>query len=223
MDDRDFFLVWFDLHHRPYPSPLCWFLTWPTLPLSLLLYSWLFPTGGSVCSHLLTLGPRSRIFLPWRWGRYVPPNRRLTQDLHSATSQKTTFFIVTAVITSNLTAVIITFSLKVWISRSPHSSLKTHWVSLEERFKIKGETVQMLISPSSLQWLSVATLSAICLLLKSKGQPYLLSGLVRRRLCFIASWNHSGLPALWAQNLYPPHATSFVYNTVTTSGSKLRS
>jgi hypothetical protein len=41
--------------------------------------------------------PRSRIFLPWRWRRYVLPKRRLTQDLHSATSQKTTFFIVTAV------------------------------------------------------------------------------------------------------------------------------
>jgi hypothetical protein len=33
----------------------------------------------------------------------VPPKRRLTQDLHSATSQKTTFFIVTAVKASNLT------------------------------------------------------------------------------------------------------------------------
>jgi hypothetical protein len=34
------------------------------------------------CSHLLTLVPRSRIFLPWRWRRYVPPKRRFTQDLH---------------------------------------------------------------------------------------------------------------------------------------------
>jgi hypothetical protein len=51
------------------------------------------PTGGSVCSHLLTLVPRSRIFLPWRWRRYVLPKRRLTQDLHSATPQKTTFFL----------------------------------------------------------------------------------------------------------------------------------
>jgi hypothetical protein len=66
--------------HRPYPSPLCWFPMWPTLPLSLFLYSWLFPTGGLVCSHLLTLVPRSRTFLPWRWRRYVPPKRRLTQD-----------------------------------------------------------------------------------------------------------------------------------------------
>jgi hypothetical protein len=54
-------------------------------------------------SHLLTLVPRSWIFVPWRWRRYVPPKRQLNQDLHSATSQKMTFFIVTAVKTSNLT------------------------------------------------------------------------------------------------------------------------
>jgi hypothetical protein len=47
---------------------------------------------------------RSRIFLPWRWRRYVPPKRRFNPlDLHSAASQKTAFFIVTAVKTSNLT------------------------------------------------------------------------------------------------------------------------
>jgi hypothetical protein len=46
----------------------------------------------TVCSYLLTLVPRSRIFLPWRWRRYVPPKRRFTQDLHGATSQKTAFF-----------------------------------------------------------------------------------------------------------------------------------
>jgi hypothetical protein len=33
----------------------------------------------------------------------VPPKRRLTQYLHDATSQKTAFFIVIAVKTSNLT------------------------------------------------------------------------------------------------------------------------
>jgi hypothetical protein len=33
----------------------------------------------------------------------VPPKRLFTQDLHGATSQKTAFFIVTAVETSNLT------------------------------------------------------------------------------------------------------------------------
>jgi hypothetical protein len=44
-------------------------------------------------SHLPTLIPRSRIFLPWMCRRYFPPKRRVTQDLHGATSQKTAFFI----------------------------------------------------------------------------------------------------------------------------------
>jgi hypothetical protein len=64
----------------------------PTLPPSLFLHSWVFSTGGSVCSHLLMLVPRSRIFLLWRWRRYVPLKRRFTQELHSATSQKTALF-----------------------------------------------------------------------------------------------------------------------------------
>jgi hypothetical protein len=78
--------------------------------------SWPCPQGFNItvnmtakcncsCSHLATLVLRSRIFLPWRWRRYVPPKRRLTQDLHSATSQKTTFFIVTAMKASNLTGI----------------------------------------------------------------------------------------------------------------------
>jgi hypothetical protein len=46
----------------------------------------------SVCSHLLTLVPCLRIFLPWKWRWYVLPKRQLTQDLHGATSQKTAFF-----------------------------------------------------------------------------------------------------------------------------------
>jgi hypothetical protein len=41
----------------------------------------------------LTLIPRSRIFLLWRWRRHVPPKRQFTQDLHGATSQKSAFFI----------------------------------------------------------------------------------------------------------------------------------
>jgi hypothetical protein len=55
-------------------------------------------------SYLLTLGLRSRIFLPWRWRRYDPPKRRFNRPhLHSATPQKTAFFKVTAVKTSNPT------------------------------------------------------------------------------------------------------------------------
>jgi hypothetical protein len=42
---------------------------------------WRMPSSGmsAVCIHLLTVGPHSRIFLPWRWKRYVPPKRRCTQ------------------------------------------------------------------------------------------------------------------------------------------------
>jgi hypothetical protein len=53
-------------------------------------------SSNPVCSHLLTLVPHSRIFLPWRWRRYVPPKRRFTQDLQGTTSQKMALFIVTA-------------------------------------------------------------------------------------------------------------------------------
>jgi hypothetical protein len=54
--------------------------------------------------RMLTLVLRSRIFLPWRWRRYDSPKRRFNRPhLHGATSQKTAFFIVTAVKTSNPT------------------------------------------------------------------------------------------------------------------------
>jgi hypothetical protein len=39
----------------------------------------------------------------WWWRRYVPPKRQFLQEPHSVTSQKTVFFTVTAVKTSNLT------------------------------------------------------------------------------------------------------------------------
>jgi hypothetical protein len=44
-------------------------------------------------------------WLPWKCRRYFPPKRRLTQDLHGATSQKAAFLILTPVKTSNLTYV----------------------------------------------------------------------------------------------------------------------
>jgi hypothetical protein len=72
----------------PLPSPHYWFPTWPTLPPFMSLYSWLLSTGSSVCSHLLTLVPHSRICLPWRWRRYVPPKCLFTQELRGAISQK---------------------------------------------------------------------------------------------------------------------------------------
>jgi hypothetical protein len=78
--------------HRPLPWPLYWFFMWPTLPPFLVLHSWAFSTSGSFCNHLLTLVHSSRIFLPWRWRRYIPPKRQFTRDLHGATPQKTAFF-----------------------------------------------------------------------------------------------------------------------------------
>jgi hypothetical protein len=72
-----------------------------------------------VCSHLLTLTLYSRIFLHCKWKRYVPPKRRLIQDLHRATSQNTTFFIVTAVKASNRTSYIL---FRIHISRVVSSS-----------------------------------------------------------------------------------------------------
>jgi hypothetical protein len=42
-------------------------------------------------------------FFSWIWRRYVPPKRRLTQYLHGATSQGTSFFIITADKTTNHT------------------------------------------------------------------------------------------------------------------------
>jgi hypothetical protein len=81
--------------------------------VELFLLCWLFPTGCSVCTHLPTLVLRSQILLPWRWRRYFPPKRRSIQDLHSATSQKTTFFIVTAVKASNLTYSVQLFNCQI--------------------------------------------------------------------------------------------------------------
>jgi hypothetical protein len=52
---------------------------------------------GHGYSHLLILVPRLRIFLPEDGLKH-----QFTQYLHTATSQKTAFFIVTAVKTSNL-------------------------------------------------------------------------------------------------------------------------
>jgi hypothetical protein len=95
--------------YRPYPSPL-WYPMLPTLPLSLCSYiAGCFRLVAQSASHMLTLLFHSRIFLPWRWRRYVTPNRRFTQDVHGATSHKMAFFIVTAVKTSNPTTLPLLF------------------------------------------------------------------------------------------------------------------
>jgi hypothetical protein len=50
--------------------------------------------GAVVCSHLLTLIPRSRIFLPWRCRRYIPPKKSVhtRTTRHHIPPQKTAFF-----------------------------------------------------------------------------------------------------------------------------------
>jgi hypothetical protein len=89
------------------PTPLLyWFPMWSTLPPSLCSYiAGCFQQVAQSASHLLKLVPHLWIFLPWRRRWYVPPKHQFTQDLHSATSQKTAFFIATAVKTSNPTSI----------------------------------------------------------------------------------------------------------------------
>jgi hypothetical protein len=66
-------------------------------------------TSLAVTSSRRTLQRNTMLFLvsrflsPCWWRRYVHPKRRFLQEPHGLTSQKTTFFIVTALKTSNLT------------------------------------------------------------------------------------------------------------------------
>jgi hypothetical protein len=82
----------------PLPSHY-WFPMWLTLPLFLSLYSWLFSTGAQSAATC------SRWFLT-RWFLCLEDGGdTFLQNVgsHVATSQKTTFLIVIAVKTSNLT------------------------------------------------------------------------------------------------------------------------
>jgi hypothetical protein len=67
-------------------------------PNNQLMKFWRMPSSG-MWRRGSSLADFSRLKMGW----YVPPKRRFTQDLLGATSQKTAFFIVTAVKTSNLT------------------------------------------------------------------------------------------------------------------------
>jgi hypothetical protein len=68
---------------------------------------------------LLTLFLARRFLSPWWWRRYVPPKRRFLQGPHSVTSQKTVFFIVTAVKASNLTLnkLLRSYKLRYYLSK----------------------------------------------------------------------------------------------------------
>jgi hypothetical protein len=72
-------------------SILASFLTW-----------YFFPAGVGCYIRLALFLVHQFLSLWWSWC-YVPPKRRFLQKLHAVISQKTPFFIVTAVKTSNLT------------------------------------------------------------------------------------------------------------------------
>jgi hypothetical protein len=83
---------------------------------------------ASTGSHgLFACGFSYFFILPWRWRRYVPPKRRLTPHLHDATSQKTAFFIVTAVETSNLTTISWTLTLDSTTTVQAMTRKFQHW------------------------------------------------------------------------------------------------
>jgi hypothetical protein len=65
--------------------------------------TWYFFAACISCWLQLMLFLVHRFLSPWWRRRYVPPKRRFLQEPHGVTSQKTTFFTVTAVKTSNLT------------------------------------------------------------------------------------------------------------------------
>jgi hypothetical protein len=54
-------------------------------------------------SYRANVVPSSPILVTLMMERYVPPKRNFLQEAHGVASQKTAFFIVTAVKTSNLT------------------------------------------------------------------------------------------------------------------------
>jgi hypothetical protein len=58
--------------------------------------------NGNVHVYDITSATDESTLSPWRWRRYVPPKRLLTQYLYGATFQKMAFFVVTAVKTSKL-------------------------------------------------------------------------------------------------------------------------
>jgi hypothetical protein len=68
--------------------------------------------------YCLTLFLLALFLLPWRWRRHGPPKRRFIINPHVATSQKTAFFVVTTMKTSNPTCIYHAcshlFSVKVW-------------------------------------------------------------------------------------------------------------
>jgi hypothetical protein len=63
-------------------------------------------------------------FSPWWWRRYVPPNRRFSQEPHGVTSQKTAFS-TWVVITDNVPSSLILSTLRMEAIRSSETSART--------------------------------------------------------------------------------------------------
>jgi hypothetical protein len=59
------------------------------------------PNCSQSVSNLLTLFLACVIASTWRWRRHVPPKRRFIINPHGVTSQKTAFFIISALKASN--------------------------------------------------------------------------------------------------------------------------
>jgi hypothetical protein len=134
--------------YRPYPLL---FIDFPFGPLSLppFLYSWVFllvAQSAATCSRWFLA---REFFLPWRWRRYVPPKHRFTQDLHSATTQKTVFFIVTTVKTSNPTQCMWCFKICLF-SRDSFVSKATGY-RLDGQSSIPGKGKRFFFIPHSIQ------------------------------------------------------------------------
>jgi hypothetical protein len=69
--------------------------------------------GCGACGFIMNghFSSLALFLLPWRWRRHFPPKRRLIINPHGATYQKTAFFTVTAVKTSNPTRL---WSFGIW-------------------------------------------------------------------------------------------------------------
>jgi hypothetical protein len=64
---------------------------------------------------------------PWWWRCYIPPKRRFLQEPHGITSQKTAFFIVTAVKTSNLMELCFLCSLCLYVISRTSQQLQSDY------------------------------------------------------------------------------------------------
>jgi hypothetical protein len=95
--------------------------------------------GGTYRLHVQSAATCSRWFLdrgffyPEDEGDYVPPKRRFTQDLHSATSQKSAFCRKITVLlgTEPLSSISYPFALMIWLSRLIYQLLIAFQLSLD--------------------------------------------------------------------------------------------